>query len=75
MSDTPWTDKNEFSTEFHDVVISRDARELERSHNRLLEALKLAQEKLSYYSGEYQGGPHIKTVKDAMNDAIKQAIC
>jgi len=78
MSDTPWTDKKTMKTVGGEIIYSDDARELERSHNRLLEALK----DLSLY---FQSGNDIpveratiladsKEVK-TMSEAIRQAIC
>jgi hypothetical protein len=40
----------------------------------LLAALILADEKLKHYTGEYMGGPHIKTVRDAARAAITKAM-
>lgn len=40
---------------------------------RLVEALELCQEKLSFYDGEYKGGLHIKVLNDKVEALLKEA--
>lgn len=50
-----------------------EVRRLKELNEELLEACRLAEEKLRHYSGEYQGGPHIGVVREALANAIARA--
>ena len=69
MSDTPWTDKHDNYIETWGIP-SDDVRELERSHNRLLAALRDLVD--SYERKNSTVSAHRIL---AAQDAIKQAIC
>ena len=68
MSDTPWTDKHRDRMTVH----IDDVMELERSHNRLLDALKNMES--AFISMTLWTGEPPQTVI-AARKAIQQAIC
>jgi len=72
MSDTPWTDKNKVWYDDIQCVNADDVRDIERSHNRLLDALKNMES--AFISMTLWTGEPPQTVK-AAHEAIKQAIC
>jgi hypothetical protein len=70
-SDTPWTDANEDTPIIDTTGVTSDCvRELERSHNRLLEALKLAKAALT--TSKEEQSRRIRALQLA-EEAIKQA--
>ena len=70
MSDTPWTDGHACYRQLD----AEDVRELERSHRRLLEALKITHNELCLLTG-HKDDAVTNEVKRQAYCAIKQAIC
>ena len=74
MSDTPWTDKHRDRMTVH----IDDVMELERSHRRLLEALKSieGEARLAIATRAIQRPcAGLMVALDSSSEAIKQAIC
>jgi hypothetical protein len=74
MSDTPWTDAHELNCIFGDML-SVEVRELERSHQRLLEALNPLLAAAMSPEQSMDMDIYIAVAIKNAQEAIKQAIC